>query len=96
MAVQEKINNIQNEKDSFYLEILKDYKRSNKVKDIVIFVLIGVITLFVAGLIYLLTNYDFSFDYVETETGTAVINKGDSNNAESNISVHDKEYEQRK
>lgn len=89
MAVEKKIKNIENEKDSFYLEILKDYKRSNKMKDIVIFVLIGIITLFVAGLIYLLTNYDFSFDYVDTETGQAIINKGDNNNAESNISVND-------
>lgn len=89
MAVEKKIKNIENEKDSFYLEILKDYKRSNKMKDIVIFVLIGIITLFVVGLIYLLTNYDFSFDYVDTETGQAIINKGDNNNAESNISVND-------
>lgn len=89
MAVQEKLKNIQNEKDSFYVEILKDYKRSNKVKDIVIFVLIGIIALFVAGLIYVLTNYDFSYEEVSTDVGPAIINKGDGNNAESNISVND-------
>ena len=85
MAVQKKLNNIQNEKDSFYLEILKDYKRSNKVKDIVIFVLIGIITLFVVGLIYVLTNYDFAYEAntAETSEGNACI--GDTcNNGEIN------------
>ena len=85
MAVQKKLNNIQNEKDSFYLEILKDYKRSNKMKDIVIFVLIGIITLFVGGLIYVLTNYDFSFDdnVASTNEGNACIGEN-CNNGEIN------------
>ena len=81
MAVEKKLNNIQNEKDSFYLEILKDYKRSNKVKEIVIFVLIGIITLFVAGLIYLLTNYNFSFDdnVASTNEGNACVGENCNN-----------------
>ena len=89
MAVQNKIENIQNEKDSFYMEILKDYKRSNKMKDIVILVLIGIITLFVTGLVYVLVNYDFTYEEVSTDTGPAIINKGNGNNAESSISVND-------
>ena len=85
MAVENKIENIKNETDTFYNEILKDYKRSNKVKDIVIFVLIGIITLFVGGLVYIFTNYDFSFDdnVASTNEGNACVgencNNGDVN-----------------
>ena len=85
MAVQEKINNIQNEKDSLYMEILKESNRSNKVKDIVIFVLISIIAGFVAGLLYVLTNYDISYENndISTDTGNACLgencNTGDLN-----------------
>lgn len=49
------------ENNTFALEILEDYKRSNKIKDIIIFVLLGIIVLFVGGLVYFLVNYDFEF-----------------------------------
>ena len=52
---------------SFAMSILEDYKRSNKVKDAIIFVLIGIIALFVGGLVYVITNYDFEYT---TETTT--------------------------
>ena len=54
------------EDNTFALEILKDYKRSNKIKDIIIFVLLGIIVLFVGGLVYFLVNYDF--EYVDEST----------------------------
>lgn len=47
--------------DTFALEILHDYKRGNIIRDIIIFVLLGIIVLFVGGLVYFLVNYDFEF-----------------------------------
>jgi hypothetical protein len=65
------------EKDKFAMEILKDYKRSNKMKDVIIIILIGIITLFISGLVYVFINYDFNF--VDTSID------GDNNNYNENI-----------
>lgn len=75
------------ENKSFAMEILEDYKRINKVKDVLIFVLVGIIALFIGGLVYVVTNYDFSYEDTTTEavtdTGNACI--GDNcNNGEIN------------
>lgn len=69
--------------NSIAYEIVQDYKASNKRKDIMIFVLIGIIALFIGGLVYVVTSYDFSYDetYSETSTGNACV--GDNcNNGE--------------
>lgn len=81
MSLKEDVEKLESrvEETSFAYEILKDYKRSNKMKDVVIFVLIGIIALFVGGLVYVVTNYDFSF---EEET---VDLSGDNNNYNNNI-----------
>lgn len=76
---------MEKDQNNFAYEILQDYKRSSKVKDIIIFVLLGIIVLFVGGLIYFITNYDFSYEgtYAETTTGNACV--GDScNNGDTN------------
>ena len=69
--------------NSIAYEIVQDYKASNKRKDIMIFVLISIIGLFVAGLVYFVTNFELSYDetYSETSTGNACV--GDNcNNGE--------------
>lgn len=55
--------------ENIMLEILHDYKRSNKAKDIFIFVLLGIIALFVGGLIYIISVYDFSYETTQTTDG---------------------------
>ena len=50
-----------NNDNTFFLELLEYSKRSGKIKDIIIFVLLGIIVLFVGGLVYFLVNYDFKF-----------------------------------
>ena len=50
-----------NTDNTFALELLEYSKRSGKIKDIIIFVLLGIIVLFVGGLVYFLVNYDFEF-----------------------------------
>lgn len=70
---------------SFAMEILKDYKRINKVKDVLIFVLIGIITLIIGGIVYVITNYDFSYENANATTDTGNTCIGDScNNGEIN------------
>lgn len=49
------------EDNTFFLELLEYSKRSGKIKDIIIFVLLGIIVLFVGGLVYFLVNYDFTY-----------------------------------
>jgi flagellar basal body-associated protein FliL len=73
------------EKDSVAMEILKDYKRSNKMKDIIIIILIGIIALFVLGIGYVITQYDFTYTEtsVETGEGNAILNGEGTVNAES-------------
>lgn len=63
------------EDKSIALSIVEDYKRSNKRKDIMIFFLIAIIGLFVGGLIYVITNYDFSYEetYAETDADNACV-----------------------
>lgn len=73
MAVKEKIKNVESEKDTFYMEILKDYKRSNKAKDILIFVLITILLIIVAGAFYIFSTYNFSY-----EDNTAKTNNGNA------------------
>lgn len=71
--------------ETFALELLKGYKKSNKILAVALFVCLGIITLFVGGLIYIVTNYDFSVEDVTaaTESGNACV--GDScNNGEIN------------
>lgn len=75
MAVQEKIKEVEMEKDTFYMEILKDYKRSNKAKDILIFVLISILLIIVAGAFYIFSTYDFSYTDVTTNKGNAIYSK---------------------
>lgn len=85
IIMENKIEKIEQEQKSFYMEILDDYKRSNKIKDVVIFVLIGIIALFVAGLMYILTHYDFSFDDNVASTGEGNACVGENcNNGELN------------
>lgn len=72
------------EEKSIAYSIVEDYKKSNKRKDIMIFVLLGIIALFVGGLVYIVTNYDFSYEetYAETDTGNACVGDNCSNGDE--------------
>lgn len=64
MSIKDDVEKLENKvnETSFAFEMLKDYKRSNKMKDIIILVLIGIIALFIGGLVYVVTNYDFSYE----------------------------------
>lgn len=62
------------EEKSFAMEMLNDYKKQNKRQFAVICILLAIITLFVGGLVYVVTNYDFSYE--NTEMSTSV---GDNN-----------------
>lgn len=83
MAVEEKLKNVESEKDTFYMEILKDYKRSNKAKDILIFVLITILLIIVAGAFYIFSTYDFSYTDISTNEGNAIYSEEGNINAKS-------------
>ena len=71
--------------ETFALELLKGYKKSNKILAIALFICLGIITLFVGGLIYILMNYDFEYfnESASTDTGNACVGDG-CNNGEIN------------
>lgn len=71
--------------ETFVLELLRGYKKNCKIVSIALFVCLGIIAMFVAGLIYILVNYDFEYvnETASTDTGNACV--GDScNNGEIN------------
>lgn len=71
--------------ETFVLELLRGYKKVCRVLAIALFVCLGIITLFVGGLVYIVTNYDFSYEAntAETTEGNACV--GDTcNNGEIN------------
>lgn len=79
MSIKEDVEKLENKVNevSLTMEILKDYKRSNKMKDVIILILIGIIALFVGGLVYIITNYDFSYE------DTTI--SGDNNNYNNDV-----------
>lgn len=62
---------------SFALQILEDYKKQNKRQFVVICILLIINFLFVGGIVYVITNYDFSYEEtiqeVDTGKGNACI-----------------------
>ena len=65
------------EDKSFASYILEDYKKQNKRQFVIICILLGIIFTFVAGLDYVVTNYDFSYE--------DTVLTGDNNNYNSDI-----------
>lgn len=65
------------EDKSFALSILEDYKKQNKRLFVIICILLTIIFLFVGGLVYVVTNYDFTYEEtiqgVDTGNGNACI-----------------------
>lgn len=69
------------------LDVQKEYKRSNKLKDIIIIILIVLMFLQSAFSFGCFVWYESQFDYVTTETGGKDVDietSGDSSNAEYN------------
>lgn len=78
---------MENNDKSFAMQILEDYKKQTKRQFVIICILLFIIFLFVGGLVYVITNYDFTYEDTSveaiTDTGNACI--GDScNNGEIN------------
>lgn len=78
---------MENNDKSFAMQILEDYKKQTKRQFVIICILLFIIFLFVGGLVYVVTNYDFTYEDTSseaiTDTGNACI--GDScNNGEIN------------
>lgn len=78
---------MENNDKSFAMQILEDYKKQTKRQFVIICILLFIIFLFVGGLVYVVTNYDFTYEDASaeaiTDTGNACI--GDScNNGEIN------------
>lgn len=78
---------MENNDKSFAMQILEDYKKQTKRQFVIICILLFIIFLFVGGLVYVVTNYDFTYEdtssEARTDTGNACI--GDScNNGEIN------------
>ena len=65
------------EDKSLALQILEDYKKQNKRQFVIIGILLAIIFTFVAGLVYVVTNYDFSYE--------DTVLTGDNNNYNSDI-----------
>lgn len=65
------------EDKSLALQILEDYKKQNKRQFVIICILLAIIFTFVAGLVYVVTNYDFSYE--------DTVLTGDNNNYNSDI-----------
>lgn len=67
------------EDKSLALQILEDYKKQNKRQFVIICTLLAIIFTFIGGLVYVVTNYDFSYeDYVtDVDTGQGNICVGD-------------------
>lgn len=78
---------MENNDKSFAMQILEDYKKQTKRQFVIICILLFIIFLFVGGLVYVVTNYDFTYEDTSveaiTDKGNACI--GDScNNGEIN------------
>lgn len=67
---------MENEELSLARELIRDSKAQTKRLFIIIYVLIGIIALFVGGLVYVVTNYDFSYEDTITDMSTT---EGDNN-----------------
>lgn len=65
------------EDKSLALQILEDYKKQTKRQFFIICILLAIIFTFVAGLVYVVTNYDFSYE--------DTVLTGDNNNYNSDI-----------
>ena len=82
MGLKEEVIEMQKEleevkHESFALEILNDYKKQTKRLFVIICILITIIFLFVGGLVYVITSYDFTYEEtiqeVDTGNGNACI-----------------------
>lgn len=75
--MKKEVNELKEE--SFALEILKDYKNQNKRLFIIICILLGIIALFIGGIVYFVTNYDIGVENTTTELTGDGINNVDTN-----------------
>lgn len=69
--------------------LLNGYKRVNRVLAVALFVCLGIICLFVGGLIYVVCNYDFEYTSVDTNDGNAIYNEVGDINAKSSSQHND-------